>query len=60
MTTTTPCQHTSSTLVATRQDGMEPVQVYACDACGHRHEVRMLHEAEDCGFAPEPAGGDWP
>lgn len=51
---TPACEHRMSTLVETRGLGTwQPVEVYACDACGHRREVRLMHEAEDCGFAPE-------
>lgn len=55
-----PCGHIDSTLVETRGlGGFNPVEVYACDACGHRSEVRLNHEAEDSGFAPEGVGDEW-
>lgn len=55
-----PCPvpgHDRSTLVETQGlGGFHPVEVYECAApgCGHRHLVRVMHEAEDTGWAPEP------
>jgi uncharacterized protein YlaI len=57
---TNTCQHIMSTLVETRGlGGFNPVEVYACDDCGHRSEVRTMHEAEDTGFAPEDDNAGW-
>lgn len=49
--TAAPCDHVRSTLIETRGlGGWSPVEVYACDACGHRTEIQILdetHEDED-------------
>ena len=56
---TTTCGHRLSTLIETRGLGtFNCVEVYACDECGHRSEVRTMHEAEDTGWAPED-DEDW-
>jgi uncharacterized protein YlaI len=44
----TNCEHRLSTLIETRGlGGWNPIEVYACDECGHRHEVAVAIETTD-------------